>query len=374
MIDIPINAQVECKDGKCGESVAVVVNPTTQQVTHFAVRVKSIPDPAERLVPVDLVVETKPNLIRLRCNRDELAELEPFLETHYIETVQPEMYPVYLAYEYPYVTPMEISQIPIEVERVPPGELAVHRGTMVEASDGYVGRVGELLVDPSSGHITHLVLQEGHAWGKKEITLPLSAIDFVREDTVHLKLDKKAIEQLPAIPVKRSYARGTADIELVAMIFDKVDQASEALEYVQGLHQRQILKILNAAILAKDQDGNTTLKDTRDIDAKKGRLLGAIAGGLIGLLAGPGGAILGALAGAGAGGLAGKWIDMGFSNEFLAGLQDRLQPGSAALIVLVETEWAVKVSEALADREGMILQQPLTDRLVKELIEASEEG
>jgi uncharacterized membrane protein len=174
--------------------------------------------------------------------------------------------------------------------------------------------------------------------------------------------------------VKRSYARGTADIELVAMVFDKVDQASEALDYVEGLHQRKILKILNAAILAKDQDGNTTLKDTRDIDAKKGRMLGAITGGLIGLLAGPGGAFLGALAGAGAGGLAGKWIDMGFSDKFLAGLQDRLQPGSAALIVLVEHEWAVKVSEALADREGMILQQPLTDRLVRELMEASQEG
>jgi uncharacterized membrane protein len=65
---------------------------------------------------------------------------------------------------------------------------------------------------------------------------------------------------------------------------------------------------------------------------------------------------------------------MSFSDKFLAGLQDRLQPGSAALIVLVETEWAVKVSEVLADREGIILQQPLTDRLVKELMKTSQEG
>jgi hypothetical protein len=50
-----------------------------------------------------------------------------------------------------------------------------------------------------------MVLQEGHLWGKKEITVPLSAIDRVEAEAVHLKLDKQAVERLPATPLQRHY-------------------------------------------------------------------------------------------------------------------------------------------------------------------------
>ena len=55
------------------------------------------------------------------------------------------------------------------------------------------------------GHITHLVLREGHLWSKKELTLPLSAVDRMDEYVVELKLDKKTVKSLPAIPVRRFY-------------------------------------------------------------------------------------------------------------------------------------------------------------------------
>ena len=103
---------------------------------------------------------------------------------------------------------MEISYVKETVERIPPGELAVRRGTRVEATDGYVGQVGEFVVEPESGHITHLVLLEGHLWAKKEVTLPLSAIDHSEGDTVYLNLDKKAVEALPTVPVRRHYGGG----------------------------------------------------------------------------------------------------------------------------------------------------------------------
>lgn len=373
MINVPLDAKVECTDGMCGESVTVIVNPTTRAVTHFVVRNKSFPHPPERIVPVDLVVEVVSGVIRLSCTADELAGMEPFLETQYVETGVPAVYPGYpSSYELPYVTSQEGMQMPIEVERVPPGELAVHRGTRVDATDGHVGIVGELVVDPESGHVTHLVLQEGHLWDKTHITLPLSAIDFVHDDVVYLKFDKKAIEQLPAIPVTRRYARGEVEVELVARVFDNPDQASDALEFVEDLHRRQTIKILNAAVLVKREDGEAELQDTRDIDPGKGRLLGAITGGLIGLVGGPMGVVVGALAGAGTGSLAGKWIDLGFSDKFLAGLQEMMQPGTSALVVLVEHESVGKMSEALADVGGMVFQQSLTDEIVRRLVEEDE--
>ena len=41
--------------------------------------------------------------------------------------------------------------------------------------------------------------------GKKEVSIPVSAIDRIEEDTVYLKLDKKAVESLPSEPVRRSW-------------------------------------------------------------------------------------------------------------------------------------------------------------------------
>jgi uncharacterized membrane protein len=126
-------------------------------------------------------------------------------------------------------------------------------------------------------------------------------------------------------------------------------------------------------LVVKDEDGTVSLKETGDVDAKHGRLAGAITGGLIGLIGGPIGVVVGALAGAGVGGLAAKWIDLGFSDEFLKSFQEQVQPGSAAALVIVEDQWVTSASEALGDQEGMIFQQTLTDKMVEQLLEASEE-
>jgi uncharacterized membrane protein len=243
----------------------------------------------------------------------------------------------------------------------------------VECTDGHIGEVDELVRDPDSGDITYVVMREGHLWGKKEITLPVSAIDRVQDDTVYLSLDKKEVELLPSIPVQRQDKERPVNVELVVKVFDNTEKANEALDFVEDLHKRKTLKILNAAVLVKEEDGTTSLHDTRDIEPKKGRLLGAVTGGLIGLVGGPAGVVVGAVVGAGAGHVAAKKLDFGFSDKFLENLQEHLQPGSSALVVLVEDTWAVSLSESLKDDKGVILQQTITDELVKEFSEDDED-
>jgi hypothetical protein len=133
--------------------------------------------------------------------------MEQFVETHYVasEPSGPETLGYGGMLNAPFATPMEGYDVGEVVERVPPGELAVRRGTRVDATDGHVGIVSELVVDNDGEYVTHLVLQEGHLWAKKNITVPLSAIDRVEGGTVYLKLDKEAIKKLPSIPVKRHY-------------------------------------------------------------------------------------------------------------------------------------------------------------------------
>jgi sporulation protein YlmC with PRC-barrel domain len=199
-MDIPIDADVYCNNQVCGRCTYVVLNPVTERVTHVVVKEKR-PPRAERLVPIDHVTETNPQLIRLRCSEDELANMEEFVETQFI----PSTIPNYIGTSYtmwPYASHEPII-VPVRHQHTPRGELAVRRGARVEAADGHAGHVDEFLVDPANGHITHLVLREGHLWGQKDVTIPISQIDHIEEDTVYLKLDKQTIETLPTVPVRR---------------------------------------------------------------------------------------------------------------------------------------------------------------------------
>lgn len=66
--------------------------------------------------------------------------------------------------------------------------------------------------------------------------------------------------------------------------------------------------------------------------------------------------------------MAARKIDMGFSNDFLQKIEDELQPGKSALIVLVEHEIKQELSAALADIEGLYFNEQITDEVVEELI------
>jgi sporulation protein YlmC with PRC-barrel domain len=212
-MEIPLNAEVECTDGVYGRSVYALINPVVDQVTHLVVKEDSFPN-TEYIVPVDFVTETIADTIQLRCNKAALEKMEPFIKTTFIEETVPETYYSYgggmygmgSLYYMPFVTPEKTVFVPVDAQQVPPGELAVRRGTRVEATDGYVGHVDEFVVNPENGHITHLVMREGHLWGQKDVIIPLSAMSDARKDTVFLKLDKHQIESLPTFPLQRRWS------------------------------------------------------------------------------------------------------------------------------------------------------------------------
>jgi uncharacterized membrane protein len=378
MTSIPFNAKVEAVDGPCGELVTMVFNPITWQLTHYVVQDKGL---EPRSVPVEMVERTNADAIQLRCTRAELARVEPFVETHYIKS----MIPVdsgslmgaygggYGMYYGAYAIPLEERDIPVQEESVPEGEIAAHRGTRVEATDGYVGKVDRLLVDPASGKITHLVLEEEHHFKKQQMTLPVTAIDNVLGDTVYLKLDKHGVSLLPAIPIKRHHLPADEQTELLGIVFEDTQGASKALDFVERLHHGKLLKIIEAAVLVKEQDGTTSVKETTSAAAKHGRVYGAVAGGLVGLLAGPVGFLVGAVAGAGAGGVVAGKVERDFSHDFLENLQQSLQPGRSGLLLLVEHEGVQKLNDALSTLDGVVTYQTLSDTLAAQLTDKEQQ-
>jgi sporulation protein YlmC with PRC-barrel domain len=201
-MDIPINAEVSCSDGPCGTSYCVIVNPITDQITHIVVHGNSFPY-VKRLVAVEKIKETTPDMIQLTCDLYEYVTMPEFIQDEFII---PDPYggneEIPTTMLLPYA--MVMGTVTLEHEQIPPNELAIHRGAPVIASDGSVGKVDEFLVEPKNGQITHLILREGHLWGKKDVSIPVSEIDHIEKDRVVLKINKKEVEDLPALPIHRS--------------------------------------------------------------------------------------------------------------------------------------------------------------------------
>lgn len=197
MMAIRADAQVECVDGLCGRCTQIILNPRIKRVTHLVVREDSPPH-VQRLVPIDQLLNSNSNAIHLRCTRGELAGMENFVKREYMRVDVP---PTYLPSEYT-MSPIYFSppaELTIEHLRVPSGEIALHRGTRVQAADGPIGNVDEFLVDSVQLYLTHLVLREGHLWGKKQVMIPVWLIDHIDTDAIYLKLTKRYLGALPTI-------------------------------------------------------------------------------------------------------------------------------------------------------------------------------
>jgi hypothetical protein len=70
----------------------------------------------------------------------------------------------------------------------------------VHASDGEIGKVEGFVVESSQGHVTHVLLQEGHLWGRKQVAIPIGAVEKI-DQGITVKLTKHEIEALPAVGV-----------------------------------------------------------------------------------------------------------------------------------------------------------------------------
>jgi len=209
-MDIPINARVYCQDKLYGHAQAVVLNPVKDIVTHVVVKEHKSPH-TERLVPIDLIDASFTDNIHLKSNESMLQSLPPFFEVQYIQTTVPHYFEISdMAYDMAYMEPIVVPEKKIIQEKtyhIPKDELAVSRGAKVYSADREaIGQIDEFLVDESGHHVTHLILQEGHALGKKDVFIPVSEIDSIDETDLHLKLDKREVEKLPTIPVRRLWS------------------------------------------------------------------------------------------------------------------------------------------------------------------------
>ena len=222
-----IGSEVAGSDGVCGDLQRIIVDPAARTITHLVIEPRHRPGDGH-LVPVELV-DCAGNQIQLRCTTSEFQKLEDAEETHFLPEAGKASYtqdqmrsiPAYGGLAggggmaglgpAPATGGMGVGgmgamgrgpvrQAIVTEDQVPAGEIQLCGGQPVHATDGTIGRVQGLAADPSDHHVRHVLLDDGHLWGKKRVAIPIGAVTGV-DDGVRLNLAKDQVRDLPAIDV-----------------------------------------------------------------------------------------------------------------------------------------------------------------------------
>jgi sporulation protein YlmC with PRC-barrel domain len=199
---LELGKRARCSDGAVRELVDVVVDASSHRVTHLVVQPENDPD-AARLVPLALA---EPNAsgeeISLRCSARELEEM-PLVHEHAFlragERAEEEdgwdvgVRDMQVVPDYAPAPPFAgdlASEVVVSYDRVPTGEIELrHASAIYSADQHHLGRVDGVVVD-ADGLISHLLLERGHLWWKREVSIPAAAISELSTDMVTLGVSK----------------------------------------------------------------------------------------------------------------------------------------------------------------------------------------
>jgi hypothetical protein len=212
-----LGADVRCTDGECGKLTSLVVSDSDDIVTHLVV------DPvheqgAGKLVPFGLVdtesAGDASGAIRLSCTVAEFRQLDPAEATYLYPSYADEARPGGSTAAWPSYAPPGVMGAPgLPAEPGPPqeytvdivsdklpGEDEVSRGQQVHATDGDIGHIQGIGVDPATGRVTSVLLKTGHLWNHRVVPIPRSAIDAVGVDGFHLNITAQQVQDLRLVP------------------------------------------------------------------------------------------------------------------------------------------------------------------------------
>jgi hypothetical protein len=214
---LELGSPVRCTDGRFGELADIVIDPTARRVTHLVVAPRHRHGLA-RLVPIELARGHNGRAtVSLACTLEYARQLPSVQEFAYlrlgefpandpdwdigIENVLALPYYGYAGFGEPPVA--YDPHLSMAYDRVPKGEVEIRRASEVLSADGHrLGHVDGFLV-ADDDKITHVVLERGHLWGRRDVTIPIVVVSRVTTDSVTVRLTKDQVGALPTIPVHR---------------------------------------------------------------------------------------------------------------------------------------------------------------------------
>ena len=214
-MQLRLGTQVRCAGDVVGQVGDVVIDPASRRLTHVVVETHSN---EARLVPGSLVHagEADGRELVLSCTKAEFDELGSILEFSYVSLDEfPESdggsdvgvetvisMPLYGAEEFGDYPGEYGSSVGLAYHRIPKGEAEVRRSSAVISADGHqIGAAcGFVLYED---RVTHVVLERGHLWGTRDVTIPIDAVKSIETDELTLSISKDEVSALPSVRVHR---------------------------------------------------------------------------------------------------------------------------------------------------------------------------
>lgn len=192
-------------DESSGRVQSLVVDPAARKVTHLVIEPRGRRGLA-RLVPVDVVTGTDGDTLTLPCTEADFEKLRPAEQT-VVEKSPGYQEPFVLlpgtagwvgSEDFPALDGGTLPQDQLVqtvdiVDEQLPGAEEENRGDRVHATDGDIGRLRAISVEPGTGAITDVILR-WHPIGR-EIYVPIGDVTSF-SGGIHLGLSKADVEDL----------------------------------------------------------------------------------------------------------------------------------------------------------------------------------
>jgi uncharacterized membrane protein len=146
---------------------------------------------------------------------------------------------------------------------------------------------------------------------------------------------------------------GAGAQEILAVVLDKPTRASELLLALANISGEGKLRMHDAVIVAKDDEGRSRIVETVDVTPARGALAGSWWGMLAGLIIGGPLFFGAAIGGAAAGALYAKLVDHGLEDQWVKDMAEWIAPGTSALLLLVDEGFDPAVIEEMKRFEGI---------------------
>ncbi|GAB4135959.1 MAG: DUF1269 domain-containing protein [Cyanobacteria bacterium J069] len=140
--------------------------------------------------------------------------------------------------------------------------------------------------------------------------------------------------------------------ELIVAVFDQKLAADQALLDLLGREQSHLTDFEDAVVVVKNADGKIRVKAYHDLLEPVGELSNDLWGGIVSSV------------------VFHRSLAIAhevFNPDFLNQVEDALQPGSSALLVLVHPEASARIVEELSELSSVIIKTPLPEAKRKSL-------
>jgi uncharacterized membrane protein len=139
-------------------------------------------------------------------------------------------------------------------------------------------------------------------------------------------------------------------VQMLVLGFEDPQFKGEILDELKRLKEADIVRVIDAAVIKKNEDGSVDKLHTSDLSPEEAQEFGAIVGALIGLGAeGEEGVEAGAVAGAEA------LEDGHVFDEDVFVVADAIPTGTATAIALLEHRWAIPLRDAISRAGGFVI-------------------